>query len=296
MRSLLFVIGRRAIMVTAAAVQHPGFRGCGRPPCRPRAAAVAHPSDTGAPPSRSATANPTGPAMIDLYYWTTPNGHKISIFLEEAGLPYAVRPIHIGKGEQFAPEFLAIAPNNRIPAIVDHAPADGGASIPLFESGAILLYLADKTRRFLPQDLRGRNDALQWLFWQMGGLGPMAGQNHHFGSAAPEKIPYAIDRYVRETARLYGVLDRRLADREFVAGDYSIADMASYPWIVSHAKQQQDLGDFPHLRRWFETIRARPAVQRAYALVDTVNPAGAPQPSAEEQARILYGVGGSTKA
>ncbi|KQM75635.1 glutathione binding-like protein [Xylophilus sp. Leaf220] len=234
--------------------------------------------------------------MIDLYYWTTPNGHKISIFLEEAGLPYTVRPIHIGKGEQFAPEFLAIAPNNRIPAIVDHAPADGGAPIPLFESGAILLYLADKTRRFVPQDLRGRNDALQWLFWQMGGLGPMAGQNHHFGSAAPEKIPYAIDRYVRETARLYGVLDRRLADREFVAGDYSIADMASYPWIVSHAKQQQDLGDFPHLRRWFETIRARPAVQRAYALVDTVNPPGAPQPSAEEQARILYGVGGSTKA
>ena len=233
--------------------------------------------------------------MIDLYYWTTPNGHKISIFLEEAGLPYTVRPIHIGKGEQFAPDFLAIAPNNRIPAIVDHAPADGGAPIPRFESGAILLYLADKTQRFVPQDLRGRNDALQWLFWQMGGLGPMAGQNHHFGSAAPEKIPYAIDRYVRETARLYGVLDRRLADREFVAGDYSIADMASYPWIVSHAKQQQDLGDFPHLRRWFDTIRARPAVQRAYALVDTVNPPGAPQPSAEEQARILYGVGGAAK-
>ncbi len=229
--------------------------------------------------------------MIDLYYWTTPNGHKISIFLEEAGLPYTVRPIHIGKGEQFAPDFLAIAPNNRIPAIVDHAPADGGAPIPLFESGAILLYLADKSRRFVPQDLRGRNDALQWLFWQMAGLGPMAGQNHHFGSAAPEKIPYAIDRYVRETARLYGVLDRRLADREFVAGDYSIADMASYPWIVSHAKQQQDLGDFKHLRRWFDTIRARPAVQRAYALVDTVNPPGAPQPSAEEQARILYGAG-----
>ena len=233
--------------------------------------------------------------MIDLYYWTTPNGHKISIFLEEAGLPYTVRPIHIGKGEQFAPDFLAIAPNNRIPAIVDHAPADGGAPIPLFESGAILLYLADKTQRFVPQDLRGRNDALQWLFWQMGGLGPMAGQNHHFGSAAPERIPYAIDRYVRETARLYGVLDRRLADREFVAGDYSIADMASYPWIVSHAKQQQDLGDFPHLRRWFDTIRARPAVQRAYALVDTVNPPGAPQPSAEEQARILYGVGGAAR-
>jgi GST-like protein len=213
--------------------------------------------------------------MIDLYYWTTPNGHKISIFLEEAGLDYRLHPINIGKGEQFAPDFLAIAPNNRIPAIVDRAPADGGATVPIFESGAILLYLAEKTGRFLPQDLRGRADALQWLFWQMGGLGPMAGQNHHFGSAAPEKIPYAIDRYVKETARLYGVLDKRLADREFVAGDYSIADIASYPWVVPHRKQQQDLDSFPNLKRWFHAIESRPAVQRAYALVGQVNPPAA---------------------
>ncbi|KAF1007203.1 MAG: Disulfide-bond oxidoreductase YfcG [Pseudomonas fluorescens] len=171
--------------------------------------------------------------MIDLYYWTTPNGHKISLFLEEAGLPYEVHPVNIGQGDQFKPEFLKIAPNNRIPAIVDQQPADGGAPISLFESGAILLYLAEKTGRFIPQDLRGRQEALQWLFWQMGGLGPMAGQNHHFNVFAPEKIPYAIKRYIDETARLYGVLDRRLADRAFVAGeDYSIADMAIYPWIV----------------------------------------------------------------
>jgi GST-like protein len=233
--------------------------------------------------------------MIDLYYWTTPNGHKVSIFLEEAGLAYRLHPVNIGKGEQFAPDFLKIAPNNRIPAIVDRAPADGGEPVPLFESGAILLYLADKTRRFVPQDLRGRADALQWLFWQMGGLGPMAGQNHHFGAAAPEKIPYAIDRYVRETARLYGVLDKRLADREFVAGDYSIADMASYPWVVPYRKQQQDLDDFPNLKRWFRAIESRPAVQRAYALVDGVNPPNAPQPSAEESNRILYGHGGQAR-
>lgn len=205
--------------------------------------------------------------MIDLYYWTTPNGHKITLFLEEAGLEYRVKPINIGKGEQFAPDFLKIAPNNRIPAIVDHAPADGGAPLSLFESGAILLYLADKMGRFIPADLRGRNETLQWLFWQMGGLGPMAGQNHHFSASAPEQIPYAIDRYVRETGRLYGVLDKRLADRAFIAGDeYSIADMASYPWIVPHVKQSQNLDNFPHLKRWFETIKARPATVRAYEL------------------------------
>jgi len=156
--------------------------------------------------------------MIDLYYWTTPNGHKITLFLEEAGLPYTLHPVNIGLGEQFKPEFLKIAPNNRIPAIVDQQPADDGQPLSLFESGAILLYLAEKTGQFLPQDLRGRQEALQWLFWQMGGLGPMAGQNHHFSHAAPEKVPYAIKRYVDETARLYGALDRRLADREFVAG------------------------------------------------------------------------------
>src|SRR5512147_1098255 len=158
--------------------------------------------------------------MIDLYYWTTPNGHKITIFLEETGLPYALKPVNIGRGEQFAPEFLKIAPNNRIPAIVDHAPADGGAPIPVFESGAILLYLAEKTGRFLSSDVRIRIDCVQWLFWQMAGLGPMAGQTHHFVHYANEKIPYAMERYVNETGRLYGVMNRRLADREYLAGDY----------------------------------------------------------------------------
>ena len=211
--------------------------------------------------------------MIDLYYWTTPNGHKVSLFLEEAGLPYKVHPINIGQGDQFKPDFLKIAPNNRIPAIVDQRPADGGAPISLFESGAILLYLAEKTGQFIPKDLRGRQEALQWLFWQMGGLGPMAGQNHHFSQFAPEKIPYAIKRYVDETARLYGVLDRRLADRAFVAGeDYSIADMAIYPWIVSHKWQSQRLEDFPHVQRWFNSIKERPATVRAYELVQKVNP------------------------
>lgn len=214
--------------------------------------------------------------MIDLYYWTTPNGHKITLFLEETGLPYRIHPINIGKDEQFQPHFLKIAPNNRIPAIVDNEPADGGEPLSLFESGAILLYLAEKTGRFIPQDLRGRQEALQWLFWQMGGLGPMAGQNHHFNRFAPEKVPYAIQRYVKETARLYGVLDRRLADRAFVAGDdYSIADMAIYPWIVPHTYQEQNLDDFPHVKRWFQAIQARPATVRAYDLVERINPAAA---------------------
>lgn len=202
--------------------------------------------------------------MIDLHYWPTPNGHKITIFLEEAGLAYRILPVNIGKGEQFRPEFLKIAPNNRMPAIVDHAPADGGEVLSVFESGAILLYLAEKTGQFLPLDLRGRTTTLEWLFWQMGGLGPMAGQNHHFSQYAPEKIPYAIERYVKETNRLYGVLDRRLAGRDFIAGDYTIADMACYPWIVSHDKQGQRLEDFPNVRAWFERIRNRPAVERAY--------------------------------
>ena len=225
--------------------------------------------------------------MIDLYYWTTPNGHKITMFLEETGLPYKIHPVNIGRGDQFKPEFLAIAPNNRIPAIVDQAPADGGAPIPLFESGAILQYLAEKTGKFLPADVRGRAEVSQWLLWQMGGLGPMAGQNHHFSGYAQERIAYAIDRYVNETNRLYGVLNKRLADREFVAGDYSIADMAAYPWIVPHAKQGQDLNDFPHLKRWFDAIRARPATQRAYALADTVNTT--PPLSDDEARRILFG-------
>jgi GST-like protein len=231
---------------------------------------------------------------IDLYYWTTPNGHKVTIFLEEAQLPYRIVPIHIGKGEQFGADFLAIAPNNRIPAIVDKAPADGGAPISLFESGAILLYLADKTQQLIPTDLRGRNEALQWLFWQMAGLGPMAGQNNHFAHVAPEKLPYAIDRYVKETSRLYAVLDKRLADREYLAGSYSIADIASYPWVVGHERQSQDLGQFPHLERWLSSIRARPAVQRAYARAQEINPPGQPQPSAEETRKIRYGQDAAT--
>ena len=226
--------------------------------------------------------------MIDLYYWTTPNGHKITIFLEEANLPYTIKPINISKGEQFEPEFLKISPNNRIPAIVDRAPADGGESISVFESGAILQYLAEKTGKFLPEDLRGRVEAMEWLFWQMGGLGPMLGQNHHFAQYAPEKIPYAIERYVKETSRLYGVLDDRLADREFIAGDYSIADMAAYPWIVPYERQQQNLDDFPNVKRWFETIKDRPAVQSAYAKADALNTQAT---VTQESREILFGQG-----
>lgn len=224
--------------------------------------------------------------MIDLYYWTTPNGHKITLFLEETGLPYTIHPINIGKGEQFQTEFLKIAPNNRIPAIVDRTPADGGAPISLFESGAILQYLAEKTGRFLPADLRGRAQVSQWLFWQMGGLGPMAGQNHHFNVYALEKIPYAIDRYVRETARLYGVMNKQLAEREYLAGDYSIADMACYPWIVPHERQNQDLNDFPHLKRWFELIAQRPATVRAYQKAEQINTE--PSVNDDESRRILF--------
>src|SRR5258706_1736311 len=223
--------------------------------------------------------------MIDLYYWTTPNGHKVAMFLEETGLPYKIVPVQIGAGDQFKPEFLAITPNNRIPAIVDHEPKDGGSPVSVFESGAILLYLAEKTGRFIPADLRGRADVLQWLFWQMGGLGPMAGQNHHFSQYAPEKLSYAIDRYVNETNRLYGVLNKRLADRPFVAGDYSIADMAAYPWIVPHERQGQKLEDFPHLKRWFEEIKARPATVRAYDRAKAINT----QPTMSEYARkVLF--------
>ena len=227
--------------------------------------------------------------MIDLHYWTTPNGHKITIFLEEAGLPYRIVPVNISSGDQFKPEFLAVAPNNRIPAIVDHDPTGGGSPISLFESGAILLYLADKIGRFVPpaSEVRGRAEVLQWLFWQMGGLGPMAGQNHHFSQYAPEKIPYAIDRYVKETNRLYGVFDCRLVDRAYVAGaDYSIADIAIYPWIVPWKRQGQDLTAFPGLRRWFEAVRARPATVRAYEIADRINT----RPTVSEESRaILFG-------
>lgn len=203
--------------------------------------------------------------MIDLYYWATPNGHKIAIFLEEAGLPYQLHPVNISKGEQFKPEFLSIAPNNRIPAIVDHDASDGKGALPLFESGAILTYLAEKIHQFIPSDPRKKAEVMQWLFWQMAGLGPMAGQNHHFNVYAPEKVPYAIERYTKETARLYGVLNKHLEGREWVAAsEYSIADMAIYPWIVPHETQKQNLNDFPHLKKWFEKMAKRPAVIKAY--------------------------------
>jgi GST-like protein len=217
--------------------------------------------------------------MIDLYYWTTPNGHKITMFLEETGLKYKIFPINIGKGDQFKPEFLAIAPNNRIPALVDHEPKGdhkgdhkgGTKPISIFESGAMLLYLAEKTGQFLHADLYSRYDVIQWTFWQMGGLGPMAGQNHHFRNYAQDKIPYAIDRYVNETNRLYGVLNKRLADREF-------------------KNQGQDIEQFPHLKRWLETIGERPATVRAYALAKDVNPNfGQPATRTEEERKLLFG-------
>ncbi|RBP15593.1 GST-like protein [Roseiarcus fermentans] len=225
--------------------------------------------------------------MIDLYYWPTPNGHKITLFLEESGVNYHIHPIDISAGDQFKASFLQISPNNRMPAIVDSSPADGGKPVSVFESGAILLYLADKTGLFLPDDLRGRKTTLEWLFWQVGGLGPMAGQNHHFGVYAPERIPYAVDRYVKETNRLYGVLDRRLADLPFIAGSsYTIADMAIYPWIVPWKRQQQVLSEFPNLERWFEAIRQRPATVRAYAKGE---PYASRPAVTEEGKKILFG-------
>lgn len=230
--------------------------------------------------------------MIDLYYWTTPNGHKITIFLEETGLPYTLKPVNIGKGEQFSKSFLNISPNNRIPAIVDHQPPDGGAPLNVFESGAILQYLAEKSGQLMPANFRGRLAVMQWLYWQVAGLGPMLGQNHHFRLYAPEKIPYAIDRYVKEAERLYGVLDMRLSDHEFIVDEYSIADIASYPWIVPHQKQGMDLDDFPNVKRWFEAVAARPAVKRAYEIAKRVNTA----PVVTDESRsILFGQGRQTR-
>ena len=225
--------------------------------------------------------------MIELFYWPTPNGHKITLFLEEAGLDYRIRPVDISAGDQFKPSFLAFSPNNRMPAVIDMAPLDRGEPITVFESGAILLYLAEKTGRFLPRDIRGRKTVTEWLFWQMGGLGPMAGQNHHFGQYAPETIPYAINRYVNETNRLYGVLDRRLEDRQYLAGaDYTVADMACYPWIVPWKRQQQNLDEFSNLRRWFNDIRERPATVRAYAKSE---PYSSRPAVTEEGKKILFG-------
>jgi GST-like protein len=225
--------------------------------------------------------------MIDLFYWTTPNGHKITIFLEEAGMEYRLLPIDIGAGAQFDPEFLKISPNNKIPAILDQQPAGGGAPLALFESGAILLYLAEKSGRYLSSATRERYQVQQWLFWQMGGFGPMLGQNHHFSQYAPEKVPYAIERYQKETERLYGVLDDQLAKHEFVAGDYSIADMAIYPWVVPHEKQGIDLADFRHVQRWFQLVGLRPAVIEAYRKAEGITA----RPMDEKAKAILFGQG-----
>ncbi|MHC9083421.1 glutathione binding-like protein [Luteimonas sp. RIT-PG2_3] len=234
--------------------------------------------------------------MIDLHYWPTPNGHKVTLLLEElaeAGhaLEYTIKPVNIGSGDQFKPEYLAISPNNKMPAIVDHAPADGGGPLSVFESGAILLYLADKAGQFIPGDLRGRNTVLEWLFWQVGGLGPMTGQYGHFHVYAPEQLPYAQDRYQRESERLLGVLDKRLAGRAFIAGDdYSIADMAAYPWISPYDKAPLDLAPFPDLRRWQAAIAERPTTQRAYALTRQVN-AQAGKPMSDAERKLLFGQG-----
>ena len=224
--------------------------------------------------------------MIELHYWPTPNGWKISIALEELRLPYQVVPVNIGRGEQFKAEFLAISPNNRMPAIVDRAPADGGKPISVFESGAILLYLADKTGKLCPKDLRGRTEVHEWLMWQMGGLGPMSGQANHFRNYAPEKIAYGIDRYTNEVNRLYGVLDKRLAGREFICGEFSIADCASWPWLLSHDRLGQNLEEFPNLRRWYDAVKERPAVRRGIEVGKELRTPG----TMDEQAKkILFG-------
>ncbi len=225
--------------------------------------------------------------MIDLHYWPTPNGYKITLFLEEAGVEYTEYPIDIGNGAQFAPEFLKLSPNNRMPAIVDTRPRDQGEPVTVFESGAILIYLAEKHGRFYGETPRERTDILQWLMWQMGGLGPMSGQAFHFGKYAPEKIPYAIDRYTREVGRLYGVLDRQLEGRAFIAGDYSIADMACYPWLVPHQALGQDLNDVPNVKRWFDSIAARPATIAAYAKGAAIQ--GEEKPITDEQRKMLFG-------
>jgi GST-like protein len=234
--------------------------------------------------------------MIELHYWPTPNGHKVTLLLEELvelgqPLDYRIVPVDIGKGAQFEPDYLKISPNNKMPAMVDTAPADGGAPINVFESGAILLYLAEKSGRFLPRELRGRYDVLQWLFWQVGGLGPMTGQHGHFGVSAPQRIAYGVERYTRESGRLLGVLDRQLQGRDFIAGDdYSIADMACHPWISPYDRAPLDLAPFPEVRRWHAAIAARPAVKRAYALAGVVNPK-AGQPLDEEERKVLFGQG-----
>jgi len=224
--------------------------------------------------------------MYDLYYWPTPNGHKIALFLEETKTEYDIIPVDIGKGEQFEAEFLKISPNNRIPALVDHQPESGKQPISLFESGAILLYLADKHKRYIPADSAGRADVLQWLFWQMGNLGPMGGQNHHFVTYQSEKIPYAINRYVSEVSRLYQVLDYRLENRKFICDEFSIADMACYPWVVPHERQRQDIERFPSLKSWLERVKNRPATIQAYDIAKTVR--SDRQSMTDEEKKVLF--------
>ncbi len=231
--------------------------------------------------------------MIDFYFAPTPNGLKVKLFLEEAELPHSVVPVSLSRGEQYKPDFVRISPNSKIPAIVDYTPdyggpAGGGEPLPIFESGAILIYLADKIGRFMPTSARARLEVMQWLFWQVGGLGPMAGQIGHFNVYAPEKVPYAIERYTREVHRLYGVLDRRLASREYIVDDYSIADMAAFPWIVPHAPHGQMLEDFPDLKRWFETMRERPGVRATYdGVVDVYS--NTKRTLSDEERRVLFG-------
>ena len=226
--------------------------------------------------------------MIDLYYWPTPNGWKASIALEELGLDYEVHWVNIGRGEQFDPEFLKISPNNRIPAIVDRDPEGGGAPLPVFETGAILLYLATKTGKLIPNDLRGRTEVWEWVMWQVGGLGPMAGQHGHFKLYAPEQLDYPIKRYRDELERLYGVLDRRLAEREHLCGEYSIADIASWPWILTYKQQGLDLDAWPNLRRWYDALKQRPALRRGYDLGRDLKKKVFSGPDAESR-RILFG-------
>ncbi|WP_028116450.1 glutathione S-transferase N-terminal domain-containing protein [Ferrimonas senticii] len=226
--------------------------------------------------------------MIELFYWPTPNGHKITLFLEEAGLDYRLTPLDIGAGAQFEPEFLAISPNNRMPAIIDHAPVDGGGPLALFESGAILEYLADKAGQFLPQQPRARAYVLQWLHWQMAGLGPMAGQNHHFNHYAPETITYAQQRYIKETARLYRVLDQQLQGKAFICGELSIVDFACHPWAQLWRGQGQDIEQFPNMAAWLKRVKQRPAVQRAYAITEQMKDAKPANELTEQQRKLLF--------
>jgi len=227
--------------------------------------------------------------MIDLYFWMTPNGYKVTIMLEELGWKYNVIPVNIGKGDQFKPDFLKISPNNRMPALVDHDGPDG-KPISVFESGAMLMYLAEKAGfQFMPQDMRRRYDVIQWLMFQMASVGPMLGQAHHFRRYAPEKIEYAVDRYTNEARRIYGVIDKRAGEAPFLAGEYSIADMATYPWLRTHNWQGQDLNDFPNLKRWYDSIEARPAVQRGLAVMKDEVERARDQPPDKSSWDILFG-------